>query len=215
MRKSLWALLLTAIMFGAAAHADASMIVGENIQTLSQQADIVIRATCTDIERLKVGTRAAVRYTFDIGEAIVNKTGKNLGSDYELTQFAGFVTSSGKVVRPSVMPPRYVVGQEYVLFLPEKKASAPGPGKGSAAALQLQSPIGLNQGVFVVSGTATTGRTVSNPYMKVSMFRDLSVSVPGAAKALKAGGVTDVKTPPARLDAADFATIVRAFAGSN
>ena len=96
--------------------------------------------------------------------------------------------------------PRFAVGDEYVLFMP------------AASRLGLASPVGLSQGAFGVAQGAS-GKEVGNGNDFARLLGGVvdSTSVPSGIAARMQGAPAE----RARVDLADFMTLVRAKAGPN
>ena len=96
--------------------------------------------------------------------------------------------------------PRFAVGDEYVLFMP------------AASRLGLASPVGLSQGAFgVVQGPSGKEVGNGNDFARLLGGGVDSTSVPSGIAARMQGAPAE----RARVDLADFMTLVRAKAGPN
>ncbi len=205
------ALVTAAVMVCAAVICQASMIIADNVESITKRADLIVRATCLSAKAGFAGKRipgaakvagmeprikAVKHYDFRIEEVLVNRTSKkwHAGNKFTFSQFQGFTLSTGKVVHPSVRLPSFIGGTEYIVFFAVKGDRI--------------YTIGVNQGVFQVKDDA-----VSNPYMKLTMFKGVSTAAPGMAKALQAARV-DVSAPPTAMALKDFSTMVKDIAAA-
>ncbi len=123
--------LLCALAFST--HATTVLPMG--LAQLSQQAETIFHGKVT-ANRVEKDTQSGqvVTYTdFDIIDPIKGNTGKQ----HTIKQLGGQLAGSAYVVHVHGIP-RFTVGEEYVVFLPE------------ASALGFCSPLGLHQGSFSI-----------------------------------------------------------------
>jgi hypothetical protein len=170
----------------AAMPAGATSVLPLSLTQIVADAQNVVHVRCTgNAAQPDAAVGVATVTTF----VVLDRAKGTSGATFALRQAGG--TLNGLTVHYPV--PRFEVGEEYVLFVP------------ATSNLGFASPVGLSQGVFTVTPSAT-GKTVGNG-------RDFGEMLVGTSRSsLSPGAAAQLALPPAqrsRMDLSDFMDLVR------
>lgn len=190
MGKRLFLALLLA--FAAAFPAAATSVLPVDLDQLVGTAAVAFEGTCTGnrTERDPATNLVATYTTFAVHDVLKGQ----VGGTYEIKQIGGAIP--GGLTYKVEGVPKFQPGQDYIVFLPGVSAAG------------FSSPVGLQQGRFVVTPTAN-GREVANG----RDFRDLTAGIPSGElppslqQQARRGG------PMRRLDIDEFKQLVRSRVG--
>jgi hypothetical protein len=179
-----------AFLFALAAvfPAAATSVLPVGLDQMVETAAVAFEGTCTGnrTERDPATKLVATYTTFAVHDVLKGQA----GATYEIKQIGGAIPG-GLTYRVDGVP-RFEPGQDYIVFLPGVSAAG------------FSSPVGLEQGRFVVT-PAANGREVANG----RDFRDLTAGIPSAElppslqqQAKRAGSMR-------RLDIDEFKQLVR------
>lgn len=177
-------LLALAAVFPAAA----TSVLPVDLDQLVANSAVTFEGTCTENRTGRdPTTNLVVTYTtFAVHDVLKG----DAGATYEIKQIGGAIPG-GLTYRVDGVP-KFQPGQDYIVFLPGVSAAG------------FSSPVGLEQGRFVVTPTGN-GREVANG----RDFRDMTAGIPSAElppslqQQAKRGG------PMRRLDIDEFKQLVR------
>ena len=181
-------LLALAAVFPAAA----TSVLPVGLDQMVGTAAVAFEGTCTENRTERdPATNLVVTYTtFSVHDVLKGP----VGTTYEIKQIGGAMPG-GLIYRVDGVP-RFREGQDYVVFLPGVSAAG------------FSSPVGLEQGRFVVTPTAN-GREVANG----RDFRDLTAGIPASELPPSLQQQTKRAGPMRRLDIDEFKQLVRSRVG--
>jgi len=184
-RSSLYFFLILSVF--SALPAAATSMLPISLEQLSTRADLIFYGKIISNE-VKKDTQSGQIATFT-NFKIINLIKGNAGNTHTIKQLGGFDKSSNTRLMIRGVP-KFIVGEEYVVFLPKKSS------------LGFCSPLGLHQGSFPVS-TEKNEKVIGNGRNLAAqpVATSRSVQIP---LAVRAG-----KPSQSRLD--DFINTVRAY----
>ena len=137
---------LLVVLFVQSLSLSAASVTPAGLERLLGSAEYVFHGRCLSNQvELDIGSNLVVTYTtFEVLDAVKGEP----GSTHTIKQIGGYLPGSNVYMNwPGV--PRFVVGEEYVIFLPPQSSAG------------FSSPVGLGQGKFKVL-PALQGQDVSN-----------------------------------------------------
>jgi len=158
-----------------------------NLEQLSTRASLIFYGKVISNKVRKDGQsgRIATFTEFKVIDLIKGKT----GSVHTIKQIGGHLQETGTIIRiPGV--PEYVIGNDYVVFLPEKSAHG------------FSSPLGLQQGSFDV--VTVNGEQI------VDNGRNLAVKTVRSSRSVQVPLAVNVNKP-SQTRLGDFINTVRAY----
>ena len=182
-------LLSAALYILCLPSASATSLLPVSLEQLSTRASIIFYGTVIN-NQVKKDTQSGHIATFTEFEIIDLIKGDIKTGNYTIKQIGGHLKESKTVLRIHGVP-KYQMGNQYVVFLPEKSS------------LGFSSPLGLHQGSFPVSSingdqVISNGQDLSHPLQTTN---NNAVHIPLA--------VNNNKPSQARLT--DFINTVRAY----
>jgi len=179
------------LALAAAFPAAATSVLPVGLDKMVADASVAFEGTCSGnrTERDPATNLVATYTTFAVHDVLKGQ----VGATYEIKQIGGSIPGGLTYKVDGV--PRFREGQDYIVFLPGVSAAG------------FSSPVGLEQGRFVVTPT-TNGREVANG----RDFRDLTAGIPAGdlppslQQQAKRGGAMR------RLDIDEFKQLVRSRA---
>ena len=150
-----------------ASPASATSLLPLTLEQLSTRADLIFHGRVIEdtTARDKRSGQIATFTTFEVIELIKG----DAADRHTIKQIGGHLKETGTTLRIQGVP-RYVIGESYVIFLPEKSS------------LGFSSPLGLYQGSFTVS-TIDGEAVVSNGQPLEQQAHARSLSLPLAVRA--------------------------------
>lgn len=181
----------------------ATTVLPVSLQEMSKSAEYIFhgRAVSNEVKVDDVSKNVVTITTFNIIEGIKGSAGRSLA----IKQIGGQLPGSN-VAYVTHGIPQFTVGQEYVVFVPQKSR------------LGFSSPIGLGQGVISVSrenGVATVNRSPSDADGNVRVSEQLRHAGSDAVPHQQAPTAIPQSAPvqPAGTPLADFIKTIRHLAG--
>jgi len=195
--RSAYRCLLALSMAMAAASAQATMLLPQNIEKLEAQAQTVFAGVCTSetaaINERGIPVRA---YTFEIIEGV--KGNLKAGSRLAVRQLGNDVPDARGLALHVAGVPRYRVGQEVLLFL------------NPPSSLGLTAPVGFSQGVFDIARGADGKREIRlDPLRRNLLGRGLEPAKYAAAGQFTPKDRDLLNGLPDRVDLETFSSLVR------
>ena len=157
-------LILSTLM---ASSASATSLLPLTLEQLSTRASLIFHGRVIDntAARDSQSGQIATYTEFEVIELIKG----DAGDRHTIKQIGGHLRETGTTLRIQGVP-RYIVGESYVIFLPEKSS------------LGFSSPLGLHQGSFTVN-TIDGEQVVSNGQQLEQDTHARNLSLPLAVKA--------------------------------
>ncbi len=179
-----------------ASRAPATLTLPQNIEQLESQAQLIFAGVCTSHTAVATAQGLPVTvYTFKVIEAI--KGNVKTGGEVQFRQFGGPIPGSRLAMKaPGV--PRYVVGQEVLLFL------------NPPSSIGLTAPVGLVQGAFSIERSRDGKRTIPlDPVRRNLLTRNLDLSKYQDRRRFTAAESLALANPPERMDLEFFCLLIR------
>ena len=156
-----------ALNLSMVSSANATSLLPLTLEQLSTRAELIFygRVTENTTTRDEQSGQIATQTTFEVIELIKGEAADR----HTIKQIGGQLKETGTTLRIQGVP-RYIVGESYVIFLPEKSS------------LGFSSPLGLYQGSFSVS-TIDGEQVVSNGRQLEQEAQARNSSLPLAVKA--------------------------------